>query len=296
MFVENFFRKNDFLKPIDLLILVYFFIVSVLILLSKNVNNFHYIFIYIVFVFLLFHFLKFAYIHENNKFLKFFRYLYPVFLYVFLYKSIDRFMLSIQNNWMDKYINNIEFFIFGNEPTILLEKIINPILTEILKFTYFSYYLIIFIPPVCFYFSKKYKILDEYIECVSIAFFICYICFVLFPVEGPRYVFSELYKVKLDGYFFTHLQDFIMAHASTHGGCMPSSHVAASCMAWRVINRYFKKTSFCLLPLIILLCFSTVYHRYHYVLDVVFGLVVVFFASRFRIYFLTFYNKFYLGA
>lgn len=298
MLLENFFRKNNFLRSIDLLVFLYFFSVSSLILLSKDISKFYFIFIYMLLVFLLFYFLKFVSSRENNKFLKFIKYLYPIFLYIYLYKSIDPIMLSINNNWMDKYINVIEFFIFGNEPTILLERIVNPFLTEILKFAYFSYYFIIFVPPVYFYFSKKYRILDEYVESVSIAFFICYIFFILFPVEGPRYVFSELYKVKLDGYFFTRLQDFIMAHVSTHGGCMPSSHVAASCMAWRVINRHFKKTSYFLLILIVLLCFSTVYHRYHYVMDVIGGLVVVYFASRFRIYFLAFYNKykFYLGV
>jgi membrane-associated phospholipid phosphatase len=289
-----FLKKNDFIKPIDLIITLYFSILSIILLFFHNGVKYYYLYIlfFILFIFFLFQFLKFASKNNNNKIINFLRYLYPILMYVFLYKAIDPFMLSVHSDWMDKYINHIEFFVFGNEPTILLQKIVTPVLTEILKFAYFSYYFIVFVPALYFYFAKKEKIFDEYVESVSIAFYICYIGFVLFPVQGPRYEFSGFYTVNLDGYFFTRLQDFIMAKGSTHGGCMPSSHVAASCMAWRVINRHFKKMSYFLLPLVILLCFSTVYHRYHYFSDVVAGLIVVWVASYLRDYFKEIYNKY----
>jgi membrane-associated phospholipid phosphatase len=203
-------------------------------------------------------------------------------------------MLSIHPDWLDEYIINFEVSIFGDEPTILLQKIVHPIITEILKFAYFSYYFIIFVPALYFYFNKKYRytIFDEYIESVSIAFYICYIGFILFPVQGPRYEFADLYYIDLNGYFFTRLQDFIMKVGSTHGGCMPSSHVAAALMAWKVLNIHFKKVSYILLPLVILLCISTVYHRYHYISDVVVGLFVVWLASYLRYHFKRIYNNY----
>jgi membrane-associated phospholipid phosphatase len=156
----------------------------------------------------------------------------------------------------------------------MLQNIITPWLTELLKFSYFSYYFIVFVPALYFYFANKQKIFNEQMETIAIAFYISYIGFILFPVRGPRYELAYLHTVSLDGYFFTRLQDFVMKHGSTYGGCMPSSHVAVACVSWRVINVHFRKISYYLLPLVILLCFSTVYHRYHYFSDVFAGLLV----------------------
>jgi membrane-associated phospholipid phosphatase len=290
--VKLFLKKYDFLKPIDLLVFVYFFVLSLIVLIfHKGLENYwNYIGLHVLFLTFMFLFIK--YTHDSrNKFFKFFRNFYPIIFSPFIYKELDNFMLIISPYWLDGYIINFEYWICGFHPTVMLQKIVSPLLTEVLKFSYFSYYFIVFVPALYFYFSKRHKIFNEHIETLMIAFYISYIGFILFPVRGPRYELAYLHTIQLDGYFFTRLQDIIMKSGSTYGGCMPSSHVAVACVSWRVINIHFKKISYFLLPLVILLCFSTVYHRYHYFSDVFAGLIVSCLALSLRPMLNEFYMK-----
>ncbi len=277
-----FLRKYDFLLPIDLLFLGYFsFMAVVLLFFHKSLHSYLlFVAIHTLIVIALFSFLKYA-SKSKNKIVLFFRFLYPVIFYTFIYKELDNFTFLIHDYWMDGYILEFEMKIFGEHFTVLLQRIVSPIVTEIFKFSYFSYYFIVFVPALYFYFSKKEKALNEYLETITITFFICYLGFIVFPVRGPRYEIDYLHTIDLTGYWFTKIQNYIMVRGSMYGGCMPSSHVAVTCSAWAILNKYYKKLSWCIFPLIITLCFSTVYNRYHYISDVVCGVIISWIAIYF---------------
>lgn len=76
-----------------------------------------------------------------------------------------------------------------------------------------------------------------------------------------------------------------MKVGSMYGGCFPSSHVAAACVALVMMARYEKKIYNFMLPLVICLCISTVYCHYHYILDVFAGIIVCYIALYLRVYF-----------
>lgn len=69
-----------------------------------------------------------------------------------------------------------------------------------------------------------------------------------------------------------------MKAAAIHGGCMPSSHVAVALVSLVYILKYNRRWGMVCLLLVTMLCLGTVWGRFHYVSDVVGGVLIALFA------------------
>ncbi|MFW6134042.1 MAG: phosphatase PAP2 family protein [Elusimicrobiota bacterium] len=292
-------RHLKHLTLIDVLFMGYMFCLSIILLFfHKGVEQWQtYIIIHFFIIGIIF-FLIPALDKSKNKILKFIRWWYPILLFTFNYREINSFTHIIVQGWKDKEIMLFEKMIFGVHPTLWMEKFVNPVLTEIMKFDYFTYYFMIPVGAAFIYFGGRRKEYVKYLSTVCLAFYISYIGFILYPVRGPRYTlydkYNKDYKVNirefygpyveedvqnkttmaLKGYFFSDLQNMIMRYGSLHGGCMPSSHIAVAYVCMMMMFFYCKKISYFYLPLVSVLCISVVYNRYHYVSDVAAGIIV----------------------
>jgi membrane-associated phospholipid phosphatase len=79
--------------------------------------------------------------------------------------------------------------------------------------------------------------------------------------------------VRLSGGFCTHLINWLESYVLVHGAAFPSAHVAGSTVAILASWRYRRRLFWICLPFFLCMCVSTVYGRYHYVADVLAGLV-----------------------
>lgn len=271
--------SNFNFKPVDFITIGYFVVLSTAILsFHEKVSGWYlYILVHLIYIFLI---VILAW--QDNKVLgekiKFLHDWYPMFSLPFIYEELGNFVHLVFPGWLDFMINNIEKAIFGVYPTVWLQGIVNPALTEYFKFSYFSYYIVTPLPAIIFYLNQEKERFDEFILALFSAYYISFLGFILFPVEGPRYALKELHRVDLIGYFITSFQDFITRIGALHGGCMPSSHVAAALVSLLAIRSYRKSLYHFLLPIIIPLFFSPIYTRDHYFLDVVAGLLVGWFS------------------
>ncbi len=215
---------------------------------------------------------------NTHPLIRFLRYWYiPIFLIVY-YEQIDSFILGMHGRYLDHVIAGFERSILGGHPSVWMERFASPVLTEIMKISYNSYYWMGPLLGVVLFLDRDKIPFRRMVLTVSLAFFISYFGFILFPVEGPRYELSHLYKGPLEGYFVTAFQDFIMEHGDIRGGCMPSSHVAVALSVLLLAWTFRRKMACWLTPLVLMLCVSTVYNRYHYASDVVAGVLVGLFA------------------
>ncbi len=265
-------------KAIDYLSIIYFSLIGLLISAFHYKVDYWYFYLiayfsYICIIVLL------AYLSTRlpeNKVIKFLRLTYPIITFTFVYKSIQGYVLILHNHFLDHHITTLEKIIFGTNPTLALEKIVSKPLTEFLKFSYFSYYFYVPVPAIILFFKKRYNELEKFVFTITFTFYISYIGFVLYPIQGPRYTLAEAYNIKkLSGYIFTPLQDFIMANGAVRGACMPSSHLAVAWVSLFLIKKFFGKKPFWLIfPFTLAMTFSIVYNRYHYITDGVIGLIV----------------------
>jgi membrane-associated phospholipid phosphatase len=178
-------------------------------------------------------------------------------------------------DFLDHQLTAFETSIFGMEPTLWLDKnLINVWVTEILSMSYFSYYLMLPGFLIIFYLLKRYETIKRALTAICLTFFISYLLFFLYPIEGPRYYFAGNYIHAITGPIFRPLVDLAINKGAVHGGCMPSTHVAVALVILISIFRDYRWAGWLLLPLNIGLALGTVYGRFHYLSDVVVGAII----------------------
>jgi membrane-associated phospholipid phosphatase len=83
-----------------------------------------------------------------------------------------------------------------------------------------------------------------------------------------------LHLAPLEGGTLTSAIEFIERFGRVHGGAFPSAHVAGSMVALLAARRYKAWLFWICLPFFLSMCVATVYGRYHYIADVLAGIVV----------------------
>jgi membrane-associated phospholipid phosphatase len=118
-------------------------------------------------------------------------------------------------------------------------------------------------------------------------FYLSYLGYFLLPAIGPRFTLHDFYAInkELPGLFFTPwMRDFInagesisfsMANAADHvqRDVFPSGHTQLTLIVVYVGHWYKLKTRWIMTVLAGLLIISTIYLRYHYVVDLLGGVL-----------------------
>ena len=267
-------KKNSIFLPVDRATIIYLLVLSLITLFFKHNQPlwpYYIIFNFSIVVLIL---LGVKFLSSPNGLAKFIRHWYPVILFTFLYEETRYLVHIIFPGFFDFWINNLEFNLLGNYPTVFLEKYSIPILNEYFLLAYFSYYFLLPVSGIALYFSKKIKEFDRMVFASAVVFYISYLGFIFFPVEGPRYALSAFHQIPIKGFMFVPLAQWIVKVGGLHGGCMPSSHVAVACVVFIFVYKYSRRLFYFLGPLIISLFIGTVWGRFHYILDVLAGIIV----------------------
>jgi len=260
--------------PIDVLTLGYnSSIILLLLVFGHNLDNWKFLLFYNLLITAVILFIVFTFSHTSN-WQKFIRYFYPMILFTFLYEETASLVHIIFPAWFDYRINALEKQLLGVYPTVWLEKIVSVPLNEFMSLSYFSYYFLFPILGIALYLKKEYKVFNQFLFTIAVAFYISYLGFLLYPVEGPRYALSNFHTLELQGPLFTPLAKWVIDLGGIQGGCMPSSHVAVALIVLIFAFRHHKRLFYILSPFILTLFVGTVYCRFHYASDVVAGILV----------------------
>jgi membrane-associated phospholipid phosphatase len=168
-------------------------------------------------------------------------------------------------------------------PTHWINRFSTPWLDEYLQLAYMSYYFIPIITGAALYnlqgddtFEPR-ESFRRAVVVFLVTFYLSYLGYLLVPAVGPR--FTLHYTKELNGVLLTpYLKRLINILEPTHHDCFPSGHTAISVVALLIAFRYRRRVFWWLLPVVCSLIVSTVYHRYHYVIDVIAGVALGFFS------------------
>jgi membrane-associated phospholipid phosphatase len=198
--------------------------------------------------------------------------------YAYLFGAVDKLQLIIHGQWLDAYVMDAEQYIFGVQPTLWLEHITTPALTEWMMFAYVIY--VPMYPVLCgiIYYLRGEVAMEDYFFTLGFTNILCDIGFILFPVAGPIATIGALYTVPLKGYVFTFFGELMRSNLHYVGGTIPSPHCAAATIMWIMAYRYHRPSFYILTPVVVSLYLSTFYLRYHFVTDAVVGIIVAFIA------------------
>lgn len=213
---------------------------------------------------------------KKNRFSALIRLLYPLLLFTFFYTNTGGMMLMIFDHFFDAQLTSCEYAIFGVHPTQYIDRNLIHFkwVNDLFSFGYFSYFLMF---PTFFliaFFKKDDYVIVRSMSAICLAFYVSYLIFILFPVESPRWFFSEQYINPIKGYVFRPIVELFIDTGGLHGGAMPSSHVAVSLVMMFFSLKYYPRLGKVLVPLNILLAAGTVWGRFHYISDVVAGVAL----------------------
>jgi membrane-associated phospholipid phosphatase len=190
---------------------------------------------------------------------------------VLIYLSLGDLIQYLQAD-VDPWLIRIDLFLFGVHPTVWMERWIVPWFTDVLSVAYFSYYFLPVILMLTLYLKNRKEDFDECISVLVFAYYLSFIGYILFPAVGPRYTLTHLQSVPLEGSFITgFVRDILNAAEHNKRDCMPSGHTQIALMVLFLSYRFKRVLFYILLPVVSGLILSTVYLRYHYVIDLMVG-------------------------
>jgi membrane-associated phospholipid phosphatase len=202
----------------------------------------------------------------------------PVFLVPILFNSMGNLIPWIWPHYFDDLLIAIDFNLFGgHHPTVLIERFIHPWLTTMMQFAYISYYPMALTLGIVLYINNAKKAaFDEAIFGIILCFYLSYLGYLLVPAVGPRFTLLHLQTRDLAAsQLVLAIQDALNTLENTKTDAFPSGHTAVALMAlyyaWKFHERILTAL---LIPAVAGLIVSTVYLRYHYVVDVIAGIAL----------------------
>ena len=199
---------------------------------------------------------------------------YLLILIPLLYKELVVLNSSVFNGrYFDALILMAEQQLFGAQPSRELAQALPYLpLSEFLHFSYLSYYLIIYGPPIYLYLRGRREAHQQLVFTLTLAFFAHYVFFIYFPVQGPRYLFPAPGGPIAHGFFYN-LAHSVLEAGSSRGAAFPSSHVGVSFAQTAFAFGALRKYAPLLLVLSSGLAVGAVYGGFHYATDVLCGLL-----------------------
>ena len=214
-------------------------------------------------------------------------YWYFVPLIFLLFKELYLMVDPIRGIIYDDLLIKSDRFLFGADPTHVLMKIANPVLTEIMQIAYGTFFFLPVILGINLVLKDKIEEFNYSAFIIVYGFVLSYIGYLLFPAIGPRFTLHnyEMNNVEMPGLFLTnYLREIVNSGESIPMGTLhpalivqrdafPSGHTQMTLLAMYLSVKFKSNTKYFIIPDGILLIFATVYLRYHYVTDVLGGIV-----------------------
>lgn len=228
----------------------------------------------------------------NNIFFKLARIAYIIPVIYIAYSQIQEYIKILNPIDYDNFLIQCDKIIFGLNPTQWITQYSNPYLTEYFQFSYMLFFLLPLIHAIDLYYSQKSNELNILIRNIAFSYYFSYLMYLFLPAIGPRFTLHEFMQLnnELPGLFLTpYFRDFVNVGGSVPIGainpadlvnrdCMPSGHTWITLVNIYWAFKFKPRMRWFIYVFGFSLILSTIYLRYHYVIDVIVGIVFAIFA------------------
>jgi len=229
---------------------------------------------------------------SDNKFWRIVHYWYIAPIILVTFRQLFFMVKPIRVLDYDDWFIIIDRWMFGTDPTHFLYQFSHPVLTEILQIVYGSFYLLPIILGLSLLKKDRYVALDFALFSVIYGFYLSYLGYFTLPGIGPRFTLHDFETINqlLPGLFLTnHLREMTNTGEGIPFGTLnpaetvqrdvfPSGHTMITLIVMYLAVKLRSRSRNFFIPIGILLIFSTVYLWYHYVIDLIGGLVFMIFS------------------
>ncbi len=200
----------------------------------------------------------------------------PIVIIVVIFNSLGELISGIHATQYDEVLIRIDYALFGAHPTVWMERLNNPLLTGLFQAAYMSYYGIPIALVLALYFRENKNAFNSAAFAIVLCFYLSYIGYLLVPAVGPRFTLSNVQTADLQtGPATLWVRQALDGLEHNKTDAFPSGHTAVALVtlayAWKCRERVLFRI---LAPVVSALIVSTVYLRYHYVIDVIAGMLL----------------------
>ncbi|HEU4697632.1 MAG TPA: phosphatase PAP2 family protein [Gemmatimonadales bacterium] len=198
---------------------------------------------------------------------------YPLIVMAGLYATIGLLNDSTEVGF-DALAQRWELAVFGRQVAHdWIRTMPSPALSWVLHLCYLSFYPLIFVAPAGLWLTGRRAQARAAIYAIALAFFVCYIVFLLFPVEGPPYYWAWPDNAAT-AVWPARVVHALIGGGDARGSAFPSSHVAVSLVAAVAAWRGWRPLGAVLLVPAVGIVFAVVYSQIHYGVDALAGVAL----------------------
>jgi membrane-associated phospholipid phosphatase len=201
---------------------------------------------------------------------------YPVAFIPFVFESLGPLIAAARGRARDDLLIAADRALFGTDATVWLERLVRPWLTDLFYLCYSSYYFLAIVLGAVLW-RRDVPAARRYIFTLTFCYFVSYIGYFLLPALGPRFALASRQTIVLETTALSRaISSTINELERTKFDVFPSGHTMIAAAVLLVAFRRARRVFWILLPFGTGLVVSTVYCRYHYVVDVLAGLALAF--------------------
>ncbi|HET9532587.1 MAG TPA: phosphatase PAP2 family protein, partial [Blastocatellia bacterium] len=203
---------------------------------------------------------------------RFIRGWYPVALVPVTFKELTLLIPLIHPRDYDWELARIDYWMFGAHPTVWLERVTWPALTELFQISYTTYYFLPMVLGGVLWSKGWFERFHFFVFVAVLGYYLSYLGYIAVPAIGPRFILADEQSFPLRGVFlFQFIRETLDRAEGITRDCFPSGHTELTLLVLYYARRYHRRTFWLSLPAGSALIISTVYLRYHYVIDVIAG-------------------------
>lgn len=162
-----------------------------------------------------------------------------------------------------------------------------PWLSEVVSAGYFLFYFVVLVPAIVFSVRRREKEARVFFAGLTAMYLIGFVGYVLVPAGGPYLAFPDVFPYPVRGGVVTAFLAGIVKNGITGMDVFPSLHagIGLYVLGFFTLGGY-RRIAMLLAPVVAALVLATVYLRYHYGIDLLWGLAlaaaVLAFVQRYR--------------
>ncbi|MFI5056998.1 MAG: phosphatase PAP2 family protein [Candidatus Acidiferrales bacterium] len=203
----------------------------------------------------------------------FWRHWYPHVFFLFCFEELGKLVHLVNPRWEDAKLIAFDYWLTGVHPAVWLEQFATPARNDFMQFAYLTYFVYLLVLGGILYYRRDWQEYWSVMTYSAAGYAIGYVIAILFPIESPWFAMAGAWHGELRGGAATAVIHFIEHFGRVRGAAFPSEHVAGSFAALWGAWRHRRWLFWVMLPLVLCMCVSTVWGRYHYVVDVFAGMI-----------------------
>jgi membrane-associated phospholipid phosphatase len=196
---------------------------------------------------------------------------YPMAFVPILYESLGPLISAARPVARDEMLIAADRALLGTDPTVWLQRFLRPALTDLFFVSYLSYYFIAIGLGIVIW-RRNASVARRFIFTLTLAYVLSYAGYFAVPALGPRVALASRHTVPLETTAVSRaISSTLDELERTKFDVFPSGHTMIAVIVLIVAWQRARDAFWWLLPVSVCLVISTVYCRFHYVVDVIAG-------------------------